>query len=407
MNLRTTAATVALICAFATASPVAATASPHPGPPWSADWTSAMQPPTSSSAGFDDQTVRQVVRLSAGGTRWRIRLSNQYGTTPLRVARATIARTGVGASVRPGSLRELAFHGARSTTIPAGGLAASDPTILSAGPLEQLTITLYLAKVTGPATFHEDGLTTTYLADGDHSSDVAGAAFTGTTSHSIFYLAGVDVTGRRGTVVAFGDSLTNGHNSTVGADRRYSDALAERLIRTGRPVVNAGISGNLLLSELPCFGESGITRFRRDALDQPGVRTVIVAEGINDIWDSEGDFGCGITRRVTAEDLIRGYRSLIRAAHARGVRVIGGTITPFKADYIPPADFERAEAIRRQANTWIRTCGQYDGVADFAHAVADSADPQRLDPAYNSGDSLHPNDAGYRAMAAAVDLANL
>ncbi|MEU0088969.1 SGNH/GDSL hydrolase family protein [Kribbella sp. NPDC006257] len=409
MSIRTTIVAAALISGLAATFPALASASPRPAPSssWSASWISAMQPPGSDSPGFYHQTIRQVVRVSTGASRLRIRLSNQYGVSPLRVTRATVGRTRDGASIQPGSLRELTFRGVRSTIIRAGGLGASDPIGLFAGPLEHLTITLYLAGSTGPATLHGDGLTTTYLADGDHSSDVGGTAFTGATSHSFFYLAGVDVIGRRGTVVAFGDSLTNGHNSTVGADRRYSDALAERLVRTGRPVVNAGISGNLLLSELPCFGEKGLTRFRRDALDQPGAGTVIVAEGVNDIWDSEGDFGCGTTERITAADLIRGHRSLICAGHARGVRLVGGTMTPFKADYIPAADFERAEAIRVQVNNWILTSGEYDAVVDFAKAVADPADPQALNPLYNSGDSLHPNDAGYRAMAAAVDLASL
>ena len=218
----------------------------------------------------------------------------------------------------------------------------------------------------------------------------------------------MDVTGgrTRNTVVAFGDSITNGHNSTVGGNDRYSDALAGRLALARRPlaVANSGISGNTLLNGLACFGEKGITRFRRDALGQPGVRTVIFLEGTNDIWDSEGKFGgCGQTPRVTADQLIAGYQTLIRAAHARGVRIIGATIIPFQAPYMSPADFLRAEAIRDQVNHWIRSSGEFDAVADFATAVADPADPEELNPAYNSGDFLHPNDAGYRAIAATIN----
>ena len=197
-----------------------------------------------------------------------------------------------------------------------------------------------------------------------------------------------------------------GHNSTVGGNDRYSDALAGRLALARRPlaVANTGISGNTLLNGLACFGEKGITRFQRDALGQPGVRTVIFGEGENDIWDSEPiPGGCGQTPRVTADQLIAGYQTLIRAAHARGVRIIGATIISFQAPYMSPADFLRAEAIRDQVNHWIRSSGEFDAVADFATAVADPADPEELNPAYNSGDFLHPNDAGYRAIAATIN----
>jgi lysophospholipase L1-like esterase len=208
--------------------------------------------------------------------------------------------------------------------------------------------------------------------------------------------------------VAFGDSITNGHNSTVSGNDRYTDFLADRLAAAHRPlaVVNEGITGNLLLHQLPCFGEAGVTRFERDALDQPGVRTVILLEGTNDIWDYQ-DHGCGATPAITAQQIIDGYRALIRAAHARGVRVIGATMLPFKAFYESPADFARAEAIRQIVNKWILTSGQYDGVADFAAAVADPADPQQLNPADNSGDYLHPNDAGYQALAGTIPLSKL
>ena len=194
---------------------------------------------------------------------------------------ATIARTRDGATVEPGTVRSLTFHGARSATIPAGRVAASDPAALPVAALESLTITLFFAGSTGPSTFHEDGLTASYRAAGDHRFDGGAAAFAKQTSHSFYYLTGVDVTGgrTRNTVVTFGDSITNGHNSTVGGNDRYSDALAGRLALARRPlaVANSGISGNLLLNGLACFGEKGITRFRRDALGQPGVRTVIFA----------------------------------------------------------------------------------------------------------------------------------
>jgi len=356
---------------------------------WSAAWASAMQAPTAadgnwSQAGFDHQTIRQTVRISTGGRSLRIRLSNLYGTKPLQITGITVAGT------------DVTFHGSRRATIAPGRTTTSDAVAVSTAAGEQLVVSLYVDGATGPATFHEDGLTTTSTSAGNHLHDNApGTA----TSHAFYYLTGVDVTGAAGTIVTYGDSITNGHNSTPDADHRYSDDLAQRLGTTRLGVANVGISGNLLLHELTCFGEVGVTRFRRDALGQPGVRTVIVEEGENDIWDSEFNFGCGITPRITADQLIAGYRSMIAAAHARGVRIIGGTITPFKADYMKPDDFARAEAIRAQTNQWIRTSGEYDAVADFARAVEDPADEQRIDPALDSGDHLHPNDAGYAAMA--------
>ena len=413
-----TAVAAALIATLAS-HPIA-TASAHPAARWSATWASAMQPPVAGnpttgpnwSDGFSDQTVRQVIRVSAGGRQVRVRLSNLYGTKPLHVTGATIARTRDGATAEPGTVRSLTFHGAHSAAIPAGRTAASDPAALPVAPLESLTITLFFAGSTGPSTFHEDGLTASYRAAGDHRFDTGAAAFANETSHSFYYLTGVDVTGgrTRSTVVTFGDSITNGHNSTVGGNDRYSDALAGRLVLARRPlaVANSGISGNMLLSELACFGEKGVARFQRDALGQPGVRTVIFLEGTNDIWDSEGNFGdCGQTPRVTAGQLIAGYQTLIAAAHARGVRIIGATIIPFKAPYMSPAGFQRAEAVRDQVNHWIRTSGEFDAVADFAKAVADPADPTELNPAYNSGDFLHPNDAGYRTIAAIINLNGL
>ena len=422
MSIRPTAviaAAAAALAATLTTSPAASAALQQPTMNWSATWTSAMQQPTPSTPamgenwsmeGFSNQTVRQEVRVSGGGNVARIRLSNLYGTEPLRLAGATIAESAGGAATEPGTMRSLTFHGRRSVTIPVGQVTASDVTHLHVTPLESLTITLYFAAPTGPSTFHEDGLTTTYQATGDHARDSGAAAFDGPTSHSYYYLTGVDVATRGPqTVVAFGDSITNGHNSTVGGNDRYTDALAERLIAAQSPlsVANAGITGNLLLHQLPCFGEAGITRFERDALDQPGVRTVIVMEGSNDIWDSQADFGCGTTPAVTAGQIIDGFRALIGAAHARGIRAIGATILPFKANYEQPADFQRAEAIREAVNNWILSSGEYDAVTDFAAAVADPADPQQLNPSYDSGDHLHPNDVGYQAIAAAIDIDDL
>lgn len=380
-------------------------ASAHTG--WTGTWaTSPVEAnegfePNWSLGGFADQSVRQVVRVSAGGDRARIRLSNAYGKTPLEVTGATIAHTARGASVRPGSVRQLTFGHSRSTVIPAGGEIASDPARLEVDALDQLTVTLYFAKPTGPVTHHPFAIATSYRASGDHRADPSAAAFTETT-HSWYLLNGVDVQGepaRHGAVVAFGDSITDGALSTTDANNRYPDELAEKL-RGRVGVLNEGIAGNRLLNDSTCFGEAGVKRFGRDVLGRPGVRTVVVLEGINDIHSSAIEFECFVPNpKVTVPELIAGHRDLIRQAHAKGVRAIGGTLVPFKGfeGFTP-----EGEAVRDALNDWIRTSGEYDAVVDFDRALADPADADAMLPAYDSGDHIHPNDAGYRVMANAV-----
>lgn len=391
----------------------AAPAAAH-GSPWAGAWGTSVVAAAPDifgvpnwSGGFADQSVRQVVRVSRGGSTVRIRVSNVYGTGELRLAGATIGRAGEGAAVRPGSLRPLTFGRSLSTVVPAGREIASDATPLRVSPLERLTVTFYYAKPTGPVSFHLFALATTYRAAGDHRFDRGAAAFT-ETSDSWYHLAGVDVAGytpgERGTVVAFGDSITDGSLSTPNTDNRYPDELAERLVAAGRPtgVVNAGIGGNRLLGDGEGFGERGVARFQRDALARPGVRTVIVLEGINDIG-----MGAAAGTPVTAEQLIAGHRALIRAAHAAGVRIVGATITPTKGCPYEGYFTEGGEAVRDAVNHWIRTSGEYDAVADFDRALADPQDPDRMRPDYDGGDALHPNDAGMHAMAAAIDLRTL
>ncbi|MBM7774364.1 lysophospholipase L1-like esterase [Actinokineospora baliensis] len=379
---------------------------------WAATWASSAQrphplvSPVRAVEGFDNDTVRQVVRISAGGPAVRVRLSNAHSTTALTVGGATVALAGEGAAVRPGTVRHLTFGGKRTVVIPAGGEIVTDPALLPVAPLQRLSVTLYFPTKTGQVTGHTFADASTYHATGDHRSDTAAAAF-GETTQSFYYLSGVDVVAlspRRNVVVAFGDSITEGAGSTPDANNRYPDEVAERL--KGRlPVVNAGIGGNRVLNDSPCFGPKGVDRFTRDALGQPGVRTVILLEGINDIGLPDVDFECSHPRtRVTAAEVIAGYRQMIHQAKSRGVRVLGGTLTPFKGFGYYSAE---GEAIRDQINTWIRTSGQFDAVIDFDRTMADPADQDALNPAYDSGDHVHPNDTGYRAMANAVDLALL
>ncbi|MFH9425864.1 SGNH/GDSL hydrolase family protein [Streptomyces sp. NPDC017529] len=386
------------------------------GKEWRGGWAASPQAPHAvipnwSTQGFAHQTVRQVVRVSTGGAEARIELSNRYGRTPLTVTGATLARAGKGAAVQNGSVRDLLFGGKRSVTVPAGGEVRSDGLPMKVRALESLTVTLYLAGPTGPATFHQAALATSYRAAGDHRSDTGAAAFT-EKSVSWYYLSGVEVSGgkdaaRRSAVVAFGDSITDGYGSSVDTNRRYPDVLAERFAATGRPrsVLNQGIGGNRVTVDSMWAGEKGVARFRHDALGEPNVGTVIVLEGINDIGASASpNWPDGSAPDVSAAQLVKGHRELIRQARAAGVKVIGATVTPFKgAAYYS----ERGEAKRDALNDWIRTSGEYDEVIDLDRALSDPADRDRLAPAYDSGDHLHPSNAGYRAMAAAVDLDEL
>ncbi|WP_067479024.1 SGNH/GDSL hydrolase family protein [Actinomadura hibisca] len=387
---------------------------------WHGAWTAAAMRPSGSpwfatwaEQGFENQSVRQVVRVNAGGARLRIRLSNAYGTTPLRLAGASVGRTATGAAVRPGTIRPLRFHGSPSTTVPARGRTVSDPVALPTRPREQLTITLYFRDATGPATYHQVSMTTAYRAAGDHRRDPAATAYTDRIEPgfgSWYYLEGVETSGGRPqprAVVAFGDSITDGFGASIGGDDRYPDALARRLLAAGRPhpVLNAGIGSNKLLADSACGGDSGVSRFARDVLDQPRPGTVIVLIGVNDI-QLRDDRMCGVDRAdppVTARRLIDGYRKLIRAARARHVEVVGGTLTPYRGSAGWTADGER---IRRQVNRWIRGSGEYDAVADFDRAL-DPAGTGRIPDGLHMGDHLHPGPAGYRAMADAIDLSAL
>lgn len=395
------------------AAPTAASASA-----WQGSWAASPQSPAApfspnwSQEGFANQTVRQVVRVTQGGTKARIELSNRYGKTPLRIAGATIARTDKGAAVQAGSVRNLTFRHGRSLTIPAGGTALSDGVPFEVAAFESVSVTLYLAAPSGPSTFHHVASATSFRAAGDHRADRGGAAFK-ETSDSWYFLTGVEVSGGHGRgrgkgVVTFGDSITDGVGSTRDANGRYPDKLAERLAKAGqgRAVLNHGISGNQVVNDTTWAGEKGIARFKKDVLSERGIGTVIVLEGINDIGASLQGPPIGGTPEVSARQLIEGHRSLIRQAHARGLKVIGATLTPIKGSfYDDPKGIN--EAKRDAVNAWIRGAGEYDAVVDFDRAVSDPADRDRMLPAYDSGDKLHPSDAGYVVMAEALDLTEL
>ncbi|WP_202638623.1 SGNH/GDSL hydrolase family protein [Bailinhaonella thermotolerans] len=384
---------------------------------WVAVWGAAPQRPVAgdgesgpnwSREGFAGESVRQVVRISAGGSRVRIRISNVYGTRPLRVAGAAVGRSAGEARVWPGSTRALRFGGAASTVIPPGREALSDAAPLTTSPLEKLAVTLRFDGATGPATFHRVSTATAYRARGNRLADDAGEAFT-RRSASWYHLTGVETSGAgapRRAVAVFGDSLVDGVGATPGADRTYPDGLAERYAGAGRRVgvVNAGIAGNALLRDSPCFGDRAAKRFRRDVLDRPGVSAVIIHLGGNDIGARKAGNAClRPDPKLSARRLIDAHKALIRAARARGLKAVGVTILPMKGALFPFWS-EPGERIRDEVNRWIRTGGAYDEVIDAARVLADPADPDRPRPGHVYADGLHPNDTGYHTLTAATPL---
>ncbi|CAL9542650.1 SGNH/GDSL hydrolase family protein [Streptomyces sp. enrichment culture] len=360
-------------------------------------WTASPQQPSEgftpnwSREGFWRQSLRQVVRLTAAGGRVRIRLSNAYGLSPLRIAAASVMRAG-----EPGSLRRLTFGGAGDTEIPARGETVSDAAELTVAAGEALAVTLYFDTATGPATFHAQAFTSSHRGEGDLTAAADG--FDAVTE-SWYFLSAVEVdAGRTDGIALFGDSITDGFGSTPGADRRWSDALAAR---TGRPVLNAGIGGNLLLNDSAWYGEKGVRRLGRDVLAHSGVDTLVVLLGLNDIGFSETDEQPTYRPApvVETDELVAGHRELIRRAREARLRVIGATLLPLGgSDHWG----EHAAKVSHELNEWIRGCGEYDAVVDLARVMADPADPERLRPAYDFGDHLHPNDKGYEVMAEAV-----
>jgi|tagenome__1003787_1003787.scaffolds.fasta_scaffold20944430_1 lysophospholipase L1-like esterase len=445
------AAGVLILLAPATAAGQGATAenAAHPRARWVAAWTGAPQGayPAGYSIGqpgpvgpagpghtaplltdafpdnqANEQTMRMVVHPSVEGRMWRVRLTNEFGTRRVTFGRVFAGLQASGATVVAGTNRPLTFSGRRSVTVPAGRTILSDPVSVRVADAqrERLAISMYVAGMSGPMTWHAAAFTTSYLSEpraGDHTAELTDAALPYSTT-SWFFLSGVEVQRRNAaTVVALGDSITDGFFSTINGEDRWPDVLQRRLRQSPSghrtiSVVNQGIAGNMVTRVgrdatggcTPCDGPPAIDRLNRDVLDQPGVRVVIFMEGINDL-------GAG---GATAEQVIAGMRQIVRRVHAHGVKIIGATLTPSGGTEGALYGTAETDAKRRAINDFIRHSGMFDGVADFSAVTEDPANPGHLRPAYDTnstvgglGDHLHPNRPGFIAMAQTIDLQQL
>jgi lysophospholipase L1-like esterase len=415
LSRRAAATIFACILAAQVAFVQSATAAEH----WVGTWSTAAvvrppaRPPAAGQAtppqqaqpaafSLNNQTLRQIVHVSAGGTRARVVLTNVFGAAPLAIGAAQVALEEKDAKIVAGSARPLTFAGRPSVTIPAGALMFSDPVSLTVPAMSNLAIDLFLPDNLGdtPLTSHFGANQTNYVSN---TGNFAGAADfpVASTTPSWFFLGRVEVSEPEqvGALITFGDSITDGTRSTANTNNRWPDLLAKRLLAkpgSVQGVLNAAIAGNRLLTEqnVP-FGINALARFDRDVLAQSGATHVIVLEGINDI---------GMARQApgpSAEDLIAAHQQMVERAHAHGLKIYGATLTPFEGAAYFSAD---GETKREAFNNWIRTNKAYDGVVDFDAAVRDPQSPNKIQAQYDSGDHLHPNDAGYQAMANAIDL---
>ncbi|MFE2826164.1 SGNH/GDSL hydrolase family protein [Streptomyces sp. NPDC059271] len=378
---------------------------------WVGAWSAspAGAEPGTEADGMAGRSVRNVVHAAVGGTGARITLSNLYGQQPLALAHATIAVAAADndAAAAADTMRRLTFGGATAVVIPAGGQVMSDAVRVRIPRGADLLVTTYSPTPSGPVTYHPMARQLSYVAQGDRTEDVSGTSYTEQTPYWR-YLTAVDVLSDEatGTVVVLGDSLTDGVTSTVGANRRWPDVLAERLrasAGTGETprysVVNQGISGNQILAAglgRPADNPSGLSRFGRDVLDRTNVKAVVIDLGVNDILRNP--------RQVDPRTITAGLRTLVRQAHARGLRVVGATLMPFQGHrgYSP-----QRETVREAVNAEIRAGKVYDAVVDFDAALRDPYNPRRLRTEYDSGDHLHPSDRGFRRMAEVFDLQQL
>ncbi len=403
-NRLTGAGVAAAALSLAAASPAQAE--------WVASWAAAPHAPLGTegpfaAASYDNVTLSQILRLSEGGTSVRLRFSNRYGPGPLEIGAARIVRIDDAGKEVPGTSRMLTFGGEAGAVIPRGAPFVSDAVKLDLPDLARVKVEFYLPKPTGPCTCHLTGMDELAVSPpGNH----VGKAFEPVSKaqyRAFLSVVEVDSPDALGTIVTFGDSITDGVGSTPGANRRWPDILANRLQDAGKEwaVANTAISGNRILS--PGMGEAALARFDEDVLSLPNVKYMIVFEGVNDIGNrfgvrSGGPQLPGLDQpQITVEQMIAGYKQIIARAHEKGIKVIGSPIGPYKgASYWS----EEGEAAREKINQWILTGGAFDGIVRLDTAFADPADPRQMREGYHMGDHLHGSDAGLKAVGDSIDL---
>lgn len=370
--------------------------------PVAAGAPAAAAPKPAPIRSFNNQTLRMVVNTSIPGRMVRVELSNTFGKSRLKIGAAHLALHDQGPAIVPISGRALTFSGNPSAVIPAGAVILSDPVDLAVPATGDLVVSLYFPEDSGPPTQHATGLHTTYISGTGNFA--AQPTFTAErTTNSWYFLSGIHVLAPADAraVVAFGDSITDGATSTNDANASWPSVLARRLQSAGMKnvaVINQGISGNRVVRD--GAGMNALARFDRDVLAQPGVKWVVIMEGINDIGQGART-GAAADAAITAEELIAAYRQMAARAHEHGIKVAGATLTPYEgAAYYSPA----GEVMRSTVNDWIRTSGVYDAVFDFDAVTRDSSNPKHFRTEFNIRDNLHPNDTGYAAMADSIDL---
>jgi lysophospholipase L1-like esterase len=371
---------------------------------WVGTWTAAPAP--AEGAAFSNHTLRMIPRVSLGGSRLRVRISNAHGTRPLAIGAAWVGLRSTGSALVPDSNRQLTFGGKTGATIATGALVVSDPVELEFPPLSDLAVSVHLPDDL-PASF---GITGRYARQTNYVSPPGNFAAeelmpVGRLTDDWYFVCGIDVAApdETGAIVAVGDSLTDANISTHDGHHSWPSQLARRLLArpSGRPmtVMNQGLGGNRILHDIR--GDSGLRRYDRDVLAQPGVTHTVIMLGTNDLRNRQGK----PEEEVTAAQMIAGLKQFAVRGQARGIRVIGGTLTPFENEtFLPGAWNPQREAVRQAVNDWLRQTDAFDGIVDFDRALRDPDHPTRMLPIYDCGDHLHPSNRGYRAMGDAIDL---